>query len=744
MSSTESVKVIVRMRPLNSLEKSKNCQVIIQIDRESNSCTIQNPKTSIPKSFTFDSVFDIGISQQELYDETAFPLVESVIEGYNGTIFAYGQTGCGKSFTMAGSAENKGIIPNSFSHIFEAISLADSSKMFLVRCSYLEIYNEEIRDLLEFDPNLKLELKESKDKGIFVKGLSQKLVKSVQEIEKMMSYGTSHRITKETNMNEKSSRSHAIFTIYVETSENSEKRSVIKAGKLNMVDLAGSERQKKTGAQGERMKEAIEINLSLSALGNVISALVDGNSSHVPYRDSKLTRLLQDSLGGNTKTVMIAVVSPADYNYEESLSTLRYASRAKFIQNKPKVNEDPKDTLIREYYEEIQKLKRMLEDRTSAPIYIEKIVEKEVIVEKEKIIKMPSQRKRGKKLEDQEDLKDLKDLKPLNPEQEEEKSTKTSRLKSRAKKSDILMKFLPHNHLYTDSTTSPASRKDLPSITTPLSEVPSSKQDHSPIQLRSGLKPKNFNLAMTQELEIREKQLKEERNQRLQLEAALTDLKQKLISGGEQSFSIDKEKLRAQREKRRNIKKKVNKIDEEENKKKFSNPQEEIEDLKRTVKKLKVNYKAALVEIEDLHKEHEREKEELLEAIRNKDKENGFFVKVFEFLIPLHEIQKIKNLSRFDENNHEWHIKPFTVQNRQTVFPKLPKAQILESIQSEVRNKNLIFQKSSNVPVMDEGEEVNENIKLFSKIKRYEQDKDDFRPISGLGNRDLIGLRRWV
>ena len=738
MSGTESVKVIVRMRPLNSSEKSKNCQVIIQIDRESNSCTIQNPKTSIPKFFTFDSVFDTGISQQELYDETAFQLVESVIEGYNGTIFAYGQTGCGKTFTMSGSAENKGIIPNSFSHIFEAISLADSSKMFLVRCSYLEIYNEEVRDLLEFDPSLKLELKESKDKGIFVKGLSQKLVKSVQEIEKMMSYGTSHRITKETNMNEKSSRSHAIFTVYVETSENSEKRSVIKAGKLNMVDLAGSERQKKTGAQGERMKEAIEINLSLSALGNVISALVDGNSSHVPYRDSKLTRLLQDSLGGNTKTVMIAVVSPADYNYEESLSTLRYASRAKFIQNKPKVNEDPKDTLIREYYEEIQKLKRMLEDKTSAPIYIEKIVEKEVIVEKEKIIKMPSQRKRAKRLEDEEDPK------PLNPDQEEEKSTKTSRLKSRTKKSDILMKFLPQHHLYTESATSPPSRKDIPSITTPLSEVPISKQDHSPIQLRSGLKPKNFNLAITQELEIREKQLKEERSQRLQLEVALSDLKQKLISGGEQSFSGAKDKLRAQREKRRNIKKKVNKTDEDEDKKKFSSPQEEIEDLKRTVKKLKGNYRAALAEIEDLHKEHEREKEELLEAIRNKDKENGFFVKVFEFLIPVQEIQKIKNLSRFDENNHQWHIKPFTVQNRQTVFPKLPKAQILESIQSEVKNKNLIFQKSSNVPVMDEGEEVNENIKLFSKMKRYEQDRDEFRPVSGLGNRELTGLRRWV
>src|SRR5574343_596733 len=154
MPGTESVKVVVRMRPLNTLEKSKNCQIIIQMDRELNTCSIMNLKTSIPKSFTFDSVFDTSISQQELYEETAFALVESVIEGYNGTIFAYGQTGCGKTFTMSGNAsvpELRGIIPNSFSHIFEAISVSDASKIFLVRCSYLEIYNEEIRDLLNID-----------------------------------------------------------------------------------------------------------------------------------------------------------------------------------------------------------------------------------------------------------------------------------------------------------------------------------------------------------------------------------------------------------------------------------------------------------------------------------------------------------------------------------------------------------------------------------------------------------------
>jgi len=231
----------------------------------------------------------------------------------------------------------------------------------LVRCSYLEIYNEDVRDLLGKDKEIKLELKEDPNKGVFVKDLTCIIVKSISEIEKLMTHGSNNRKTGETAMNKDSSRSHSIFTIYIETSEDDgagEQR--IKAGKLNLVDLAGSERQSKTHAEGIRLKEATKINLSLSALGNVISALVDGKSHHIPYRDSKLTRLLQDSLGGNTKTVMIAAVSPADFNFDETLSTLRYASRAKSIKNKPIVNEDPKDALLKEYESEIKNLKAML------------------------------------------------------------------------------------------------------------------------------------------------------------------------------------------------------------------------------------------------------------------------------------------------------------------------------------------------------------------------------------------------
>ena len=216
-------------------------------------------------------------------------------------------------------------------------------------------------DLLGKDHKKKLDVKEDKDKGIYVRGLTSVIVKSIPEIEKTMMAGTKNRKTGETAMNKDSSRSHSIFTIYIETAEDDEEGNQrFKAGKLNLVDLAGSERQSKTNATGDRLKEAQKINLSLSALGNVISALVDGRSTHIPYRDSKLTRLLQDSLGGNTKTVMIAAVSPADYNYDETLSTLRYASRAKNIKNKPTINEDPKDALLRQYEDEIKMLKEAL------------------------------------------------------------------------------------------------------------------------------------------------------------------------------------------------------------------------------------------------------------------------------------------------------------------------------------------------------------------------------------------------
>ena len=285
-----------------------------------------------------------------------------MLKGFNGTIFAYGQTGCGKSFTMEGIPNppiHRGITPRSFEHIFQECAVRENTK-FLIRASYLEIYNEQIRDLLSVNVNQRLDLREDPDRGVYVKDLSLHDVHNVAELIQLMAKGTTNRSTGATAMNADSSRSHSIFTVWIEMCESIDGHDRIFAGKLNLVDLAGSERQSKTQAEGARLKEATKINLSLSALGNVISALVDGKAKHIPYRDSKLTRLLQDSLGGNTKTLMIAAISPADNNYDETMSTLRYANRAKNIKNSAKINEDPKDALLRQYQEEIAQLKALL------------------------------------------------------------------------------------------------------------------------------------------------------------------------------------------------------------------------------------------------------------------------------------------------------------------------------------------------------------------------------------------------
>nr|XP_056717168.1 kinesin-like protein KIF17 [Euleptes europaea] len=363
--ASEAVKVIVRCRPLNDREKQLRCKIVLTVDSALRQCFIQNLASSEdpPKQFTFDGAYYMDHTTEQIYNEIAYPLVEGVTEGYNGTIFAYGQTGSGKSFTMQGIPDppsQKGIIPRAFEHLFESVQCAENTK-FLVRASYLEIYNEDIRDLLGSDTKQKLELKEHPERGVYVKGLSLHTVHNMAQCERIMETGLKNRAVGYTLMNKDSSRSHSIFTITMEIyTVDKRGQDHLRAAKLNLVDLAGSERQSKTGAVGERLKEATKINLSLSALSNVISALADTRCTHVPYRDSKLTRVLQDSLGGNTKTLMVACLSPADNNYDETLSTLRYAHRAKNIQNKPRINEDPKDALLREYQEEIKKLKAIL------------------------------------------------------------------------------------------------------------------------------------------------------------------------------------------------------------------------------------------------------------------------------------------------------------------------------------------------------------------------------------------------
>jgi len=289
MAPSECVKVVVRCRPLNSKETADGRVQVVEMDERMGMVALSGGSGSSgepPKTFTFDSVFPPNTEQERIYKATAAPICDSVLEGYNGTIFAYGQTGTGKTFTMEGMndpPELRGIIPRAFAQVFEQIvSRGGEATEFLVRASYLEIYNEDVRDLLSKSATNKLDLKETPDSGVFVKDLTSYVVKSTRECDKLRDFGAKNRHTGATAMNQDSSRSHSIYTITVESCETrADGSSSIKMGKLNLVDLAGSERQSKTQATGDRLKEATKINLSLSALGNCISALVDGKSTHI-------------------------------------------------------------------------------------------------------------------------------------------------------------------------------------------------------------------------------------------------------------------------------------------------------------------------------------------------------------------------------------------------------------------------------------------------------------------------------
>jgi len=293
-SKSECIKVVIRCRPMSKNETRDGRECVVNMVFDKGEVLVQRQIDDVPKVFTFDTVYDWTSRQENVFAEVAYPIIENVLEGYNGTIFAYGQTGTGKTFTISGvpkDPELKGIMPRTFERIFKSIE-CDSKKQYLVRASYLEIYNEEIRDLLSKNGSSKLELKE-KDNTVYVKDLSTFMVKSPDDLMDVFNEGTVNRHVGATDMNEQSSRSHSLFTVTVESSEiGADGKSHIKVGKLNIVDLAGSERQSKTKAEGDRLKEGIKINLSLSTLCHVISSLTDPKCTFVPYRDSKLTRLL--------------------------------------------------------------------------------------------------------------------------------------------------------------------------------------------------------------------------------------------------------------------------------------------------------------------------------------------------------------------------------------------------------------------------------------------------------------------
>ncbi|KAD4179211.1 hypothetical protein E3N88_27802 [Mikania micrantha] len=366
-----NVQVLIRIRPLNNMELSTHgynrC-----LKQESAQCVtfVGNPETR----FTFDHVACETIDQETLFRMAGLPMVENCLSGYNSCIFAYGQTGSGKTHTMLGKIDElevkpspyRGMTPRMFEFLFARIVAEEESRVderltYNCKCSFLEIYNEQITDLL--DPSsTNLQLREDVKKGVYVENLIEIEVHTVGDILRLLSRGSANRRVAATNMNRESSRSHCVFTCVIESRWEKDSTSNLRFARLNLVDLAGSERQKTSGAEGERLKEAANINKSLSTLGHVIMVLVDGANArtrHIPYRDSRLTFLLQDSLGGNSKTMIIANVSPSICSATETLNTLKFAQRAKLIQNNAVVNEDASGDVMALQYQ-IQILKEEL------------------------------------------------------------------------------------------------------------------------------------------------------------------------------------------------------------------------------------------------------------------------------------------------------------------------------------------------------------------------------------------------
>ncbi|EUB58401.1 Kinesin-like protein KIF17 [Echinococcus granulosus] len=708
----ESVKVIVRCRPLNNREKALDCKEVVDIDSNRGQCSISNPLRlkDPPKIFFFDGAFGTASTTEQIYADIVYPLVEGVTEGYNGTIFAYGQTGCGKTFTMQGESDNcvnKGIISRSFEHIFETTA-ASSGLRYLVRASFLEIYNEELRDLLGKETKIKCELKEHPEKGIFVTGLSMHKVKCVEDCKIIMEQGWKNRHVGATLMNADSSRSHSIFTIYLEmvTLDKATSAEHLRAGKLNLVDLAGSERQSKTGATGDRLKEATKINLSLSALGNVISALVDANSRHVPYRDSKLTRLLQDSLGGNTKTLMIACLSPADNNYDETLSTLRYANRAKNIKNKPVINEDPKDALLRQYQEEIARLKAMLEGKISPNQFSGKSVKVEVtrpstleleefLKEKRKIEEDYERRLRDKEVlyvaeaanaaKLQDEVAKLKELYDTNLRRLEEKY-RTYTTQSNEDDVETLWSPLAPGAARDGGLTSRTYRLPvaMAASATEAEEAEEAEAERVEIERHPQFA---IHLSTTSLLGITtpldgisreyDKLTKEELLRRLHL------LEADMV-GGEEANNVEVRERRSRRrrhaEERRRLLAEANaNLDNAADDDGimlgiYASIQDELRHKCRLLQREKQKTSSLETEIKDLQREFELDREDYLESIRKQNRQIGLLQAILDKVQPCMRrdsnyanLEKIKKQACFDEDSNEWVLPALTIER--TVLP---------------------------------------------------------------------------
>ncbi|XP_031175415.1 kinesin-like protein KIF3A isoform X1 [Sander lucioperca] len=639
----DNVKVVVRCRPFNQKEKMMSHKQAVIVDENRGTITVNKLETphEPPKTFTFDTVFGPDSKQLDVYNLTARPIIDSVLEGYNGTIFAYGQTGTGKTFTMEGVRavpELRGIIPNSFAHVFGHIAKAEGDTRFLVRVSYLEIYNEEVRDLLGKDQMQRLEVKERPDVGVYIKDLSGYVVNNADDMDRIMTMGHKNRSVGATNMNEHSSRSHAIFTITIECSEKGvDGNQHVRMGKLHLVDLAGSERQGKTGATGQRLKEATKINLSLSTLGNVISALVDGKSTHVPYRNSKLTRLLQDSLGGNSKTMMCANIGPADYNYDETISTLRYANRAKNIKNKARINEDPKDALLRQFQKEIEELKK-------------KLVEGEEISGSE-----------GSGSEEMDEGDDEGGV--AGEGRRKRRDSGSSNSSEFACSSSVPppteTEYKPQNKERGRKKVSPDKMVEMQAKI---------EEERKALEAKLDMEEEERNKARA-ELEKREKDLLKAQQEHHLLLDKLSALEKKVIVGGvdllakaeeqekllqESNNELEERRRRAERLRRELEEKEQERLDIEE---KYTSLQEEAQGKTKKLKKVWTMLMAAKSEMADLQQEHHREIEGLLENIRQLSRELRLQMLIIDNFIPQEYQEMIENYVHWNEDIGEWQLK---------------------------------------------------------------------------------------
>ncbi|ORY82515.1 P-loop containing nucleoside triphosphate hydrolase protein [Protomyces lactucae-debilis] len=407
ISSETNIQVVVRCRDRNARERAENSGVIVSTVAEprGKAITVQtSPSTLSNKTYAFDRVYGAEASQQMVFDDTVEPIVEEMLGGYNCTIFAYGQTGTGKTYTMSGDmsdyygkvTDGAGIIPRALYRIFKQLDAEGDE--YSVKCSFIELYNEELRDLLAIEEDRKVKIFDDNAKkgGVVISGMEEVAVQDAITGVKILQEGSKRREVAATKCNEASSRSHSVFTITVHIKQTTDGEDMLRVGKLNLVDLAGSENVGRSGAENKRAREAGMINQSLLTLGRVINALVD-RSQHIPYRESKLTRLLQDSLGGRTKTCIIATISPAKINMDETVSTLDYASRAKSIKNKPQVNQMmTKKSLIKDYILEIERLKADLNStRSKNGIYMTEASHLDLVNENEsnKLLTEEQQRK---------------------------------------------------------------------------------------------------------------------------------------------------------------------------------------------------------------------------------------------------------------------------------------------------------------------------------------------------------------